>query len=141
MAFGNKLLLGLLALLGFTQCDIAGAVEYGTPNCNFTLKGKVQNEQGEPINKVRIITRMLRQDSEAIYYAASDTVEVNGTYRIDFRGVIPDRACRVVCEDPAGVYRADSTEVKVEPTGGDGKWYQGSDTKEVNFTLKKEAGQ
>ena len=43
---------------------------------------------------------------------------------------------RLVCEDSPGIYKADSTDIKMEPTGGKG-WYQGSDTKEVDFVLKK----
>lgn len=43
----------------------------------------------------------------------------------------------VVCEAPSGVYKVDSVDVKMEPVGGDGAWYGGKDSQEVNFELKK----
>ncbi|MDR0977288.1 MAG: radical SAM-associated putative lipoprotein [Prevotellaceae bacterium] len=135
----NRLLLGVLTVLGFTQCDGIGRVEYGTPTCDFKVKGKVQNEQEEVISNARVITRML-YDGKVVDYPPSDTLDVkaDGTYEANYKGMLSAFKFRVVCQDPSGTYKADSTEVEVEPTGGDGHWYQGSDTKEVDFTLKKE---
>lgn len=46
------------------------------------------------------------------------------------------RKYRVVCEDPNGVYKADSVDVNMKPEHGKG-WYMGSDSKEIDFELKK----
>ena len=38
--FYNRILSGVLVLLGFNACDGTGADEYGTPYCRFEIKGK-----------------------------------------------------------------------------------------------------
>ena len=42
--FYNRILSGVLVLLGFNACDGTGADEYGTPYCRFEIKGKVLDE-------------------------------------------------------------------------------------------------
>ena len=43
---------------------------------------------------------------------------------------------QVVCEDPSNTYQSDSTRIKMEPEGGEG-WYQGSDSRTVDYELEK----
>lgn len=55
----NKLLLLLLALLGFASCDTEEPEEdlpvmYGTPTAYFTIKGRVTDEAGTPIRGILI---------------------------------------------------------------------------------------
>ena len=107
--FYNRILSGVLVLLGFNACDGTGADEYGTPYCRFEIKGKVLDELREPVKDARVIVKELTSDGEPM-----------GAYYTDSQGI----------------YKADSTDIKMEPTGGKG-WYQGSDTKEVDFVLKK----
>lgn len=53
----NRLLLLLLALLGFTGCSDSQEPEpdmYGTPFARFTIKGRVKDSQGKPIQGIRV---------------------------------------------------------------------------------------
>lgn len=135
------MLSGGLAILGFSACssnpedDIV--CEYGMPYCSFEIKGKVKNELQEPVNGARIIIKELDNDHTPLYYDRPDTLYTqDGAYKFLSGAVTNEYKYRVVCEDPSGVYKADSTDVTMEPKGGEG-WYTGSDTKEVDFTLKK----
>ena len=52
----NKLLAGLLTLLGFSlaACDKGGTCEYGSPYADYEIKGKVVDNQGYPIANIQI---------------------------------------------------------------------------------------
>jgi putative lipoprotein (rSAM/lipoprotein system) len=69
---------------------------------------------------------------------AFDTLQTDkdGNYLYQNEMTMIDRF-RVVCEDPSGALKADSATIKMDPQGGEG-WYQGSDSQEVDFELKKQ---
>ena len=50
----NWLLAGILALLGFSACndDEEQPDMYGTPHANFTIKGKVVNDESMPLSRI-----------------------------------------------------------------------------------------
>ena len=51
----NWLLTSVLMLLGFSTCDSEpGAAMYGTPHADFTIKGKVINQENMPIPDIEI---------------------------------------------------------------------------------------
>lgn len=53
----KRLIYILLGLLGFTSCEhFIGAVEYGTPNVSFSLKARVVDEAGTPIQGIEVRT-------------------------------------------------------------------------------------
>ncbi|MDO4164736.1 MAG: radical SAM-associated putative lipoprotein [Bacteroides sp.] len=133
----NRMLSGTLVLLGFASCTGEEAQEYGQPYAEYQIKGKVTDTDNRPMNGARIIVKEQNNDGEVIPYQNNDTLytEQTGTYIYTNCGLNAGRF-RVVCEDPTGINAADSTDVKMEPSGGSG-WYQGSDSKEVNFQLKK----
>lgn len=138
----NRMMSGVLALLGFTSCEGLGLgdepCEYGQPYAKYEIKGKVVDTQQQAISNARIIVKHLEQKSDELFpYAHPDTVytQKNGEYIYENRGTNYGRF-RVVCEDPSGTYKADSTVVEMKPTGGKG-WYEGSDSKVENFELKK----
>lgn len=62
------ILSSLLMILGFTSCDDdSNNLEmYGCPTAVFSIKGVVENTQGQGLNGVRVIIPL---------YAASDTLE------------------------------------------------------------------
>lgn len=134
----NRMLSGVLVLLGFSACDGTGADEYGSPYCRFEIKGKVQDELQQPLSNARIIVKELMRDGESGDSHYFDTLYTNedGKYQFLNEQAGGMGKYRVVCEAPSDVYKADSTEVQMEPTGGKG-WYRGSDTKEKDFILKK----
>ena len=57
LTFTNKILAGLLSLLGFSlaACDKIGADEYGCPYADYEIKGKVVDENGKAINGIQVI--------------------------------------------------------------------------------------
>lgn len=137
LKISNRLLSGTLVLLGFTSCDPSRmADEYGTPYSDYEIKGRITNQEGTELAGMRVITKTLIQSRPDDAYL-NDTVmtDAKGEFARHLEGTNEGRF-RVVCEDPSGVYEADSTEVKMEPKGGEG-WYVGHDSKEVNIELKK----
>lgn len=140
----NRLLSGTLALLGFSACGSNGGdipLEYGMPHANYEIKGNVTDEAGDKLAGMRVIAKTLIGSRPNDPYL-NDTIatDAKGAFLFDKKGTTSEGRYRVVCEDPNGVYKSDSTEVKMEPKGRDG-WYQGSDSKEVNFELKKKDAQ
>lgn len=138
----NRMLSGVLALLGFTSCDGLGlgqaTCEYGQPYAKYEIKGKVVDTEQQSISNARIIVKPLERNSDNLFpYAHHDTVytQKNGEYLYENHGTSYGRF-RVVCDDPSGTYKPDSTVVEMKPTGGKG-WYEGSDSKVENFELKK----
>lgn len=135
----NGLLSGALTLLGFTACDSTGGdtpVEYGMPHADYEIKGKVvDKETKEAIKDARVIVRPMATTDP--YYIDTLRMEADGTYKAQYEGVSFD-SFRLVCDDPSGTYKADSTDVEMKPEGGKG-WYMGSDSQEVNFELEKKS--
>lgn len=133
----NRMISGALALLGVASCSTEAPCEYGTPYCTFGLKGKVtEQEGGTVLEGKRVIIKRVNADRGE----SPDTLLTgkNGTYQWEKRDFMPETEFRIICEDPAGAYEADSVDVKMKAAGGSG-WYVGRDDKEVNFTLKKKS--
>lgn len=142
LQFCNRTMSGVLALLGFTSCEGLGLgnepCEYGQPYARYEIKGKVVDAQKQAISNARIVVKQLEMKSdEVVHFDRPDTVytQESGDYIYKKEGTSYGRF-RVVCEDPSGVYKADSTVVEMKPAGGKG-WYEGSDSKVENFELKK----
>lgn len=141
----NGLLSGALALLGYTSCDSSGIggetpLEYGTPYAKYEIKGKVMDRDTKAaIEGARVIVKPMQWKSDETFPPqAFDTLQTDkdGNYLYQNEMTMIDRF-RVVCEDPSGALKADSATIKMDPQGGEG-WYQGSDSQEVDFELKKQ---
>jgi len=51
----NRVIAGVITMLGFAGCDKIGAKEYGTPHADYTVKGTVVNKaNGKPIEGIRV---------------------------------------------------------------------------------------
>lgn len=138
----NGLLSGALALLGYASCDSSDepAEEYGTPYAKYEIKGKVTDRDTKAvIEGARVIVKPMQWKSDETFPPqAFDTLQTDkdGNYLYQSEMTMIDRF-RVVCEDPSGALKADSATIKMDPQGGEG-WYQGSDSQEVDFELKKQ---
>ncbi len=134
----NQILSGMLVLLGFTACFGESPDEYGSPYAKYEIKGKVVDTEDQVVPKARIIMRkgvMIGGDAIGFDILPDTTyTEKDGTFLYKTKGLYG--AFRVVCEDTSGAYKADSTDVYPQLTGGEG-WYEGSSNDEVNFELKK----
>ena len=51
----NWTLAGMIGMLGFSGCERVGAMEYGTPHADYTVKGAVVNKAtGKPIEGIQV---------------------------------------------------------------------------------------
>ena len=74
----DKILLILLAFLGFTSCE--PSYEYGTPSADYEIKGTITDSiSSTPVANIHVI----RGDSTSLAYPRFDTIytDVNGKYQ------------------------------------------------------------
>lgn len=134
---------GALVLLGFTSCDEnstgTGRCEYGTPYAKYEIKGKVMGEDRQIVSDARILVKNMAPQTDGSYngVASSDTVytKENGEYLYQ-NTITGYKSFRVICNDLTGLYQSDSIDIKMSPEGGNG-WYEGKDSKDISFKLKK----
>lgn len=134
----KKIISIVLALLGYS---ILGCMEkYGVPFTGFQLKGKVSNEQAEPIKNIRIIVEKKYESADTLY--TSET----GNYDVAFPLYEPNNEFNVSVEDidgeeNNGMFVSQSKTIILKETdfnNGNKEWYESPVIKEVNFTLKKQ---
>ncbi len=133
LKFFNSLLVFIAGALGLTGCGHGWGIvaEYGCPNADFDLSGRVVNESDEAIEGIEV--KLL--DS---WENASDTTNADGEYAIKTSGFPLSEISVVAVDidgDQNGLYASDTVKVKAEYTGGDGRWYDGKHIGVVNFKL------
>lgn len=132
----SVLLAGLISLLGFTTaCNISDPKdEYGTPSAKFIVNGQVTDSAtNQAIPNIRVVMQ-------------GDTVETDGhgLYTVsDPYGFPTDETYTIKFQDIDGTANGeyaplDSIVEFKDPqfTDGDGHWYKGETSKEVNIKLK-----
>ncbi len=97
----NRLITGLLALLGFSGCgDIGGGkvmygpqpVMYSPANVGFVVKGTVTDADEKPVENIRVVLKLQDDESdESPYRKARDTVYTDnkGGFKTEPRPYIP----------------------------------------------------
>ena len=135
----------LLALIGFGAgaCDNMRdvAAEYGCPHINFSLKARVVDEAGKPIEGIEVQTR-----NGAFYMDNHSDAEGNIDLKVN---MWPDTNIDLVFTDVDGAENGGEFETlelniadKVEQVAeGSGSWYEGgykADLGDVTMTLKAE---
>lgn len=132
----NAIIAGLIGLLGFSSCDKIGGgdpvVEYGTPSAKFIVNGKViASDSKEGIENIRVVIPgdTTKTDSE-------------GKYQIHVNGFPEDQKFNIEFQDIDGALNGDfqnlDTVVEFKDpdfTDGDGHWYKGESSKELNIEL------
>lgn len=143
LKFFNGLLSSVLVLLGYTSCNSSDGsdetpLEYGSPYAKYEIKGKVVDKESQAgVEGARVIVKPLLDSEPVSYYNDTVYTDKDGGYSYQKEmGAYSD--FRVVCEDPSDTYKADSTQVKMSPEGGEG-WYLGSDSETVDFGLEKKS--
>ena len=142
----NWLLAGILALLGFSACndDEEQPDMYGTPHANFTIKGKVVNDESMPIPDIEIKCLVEHHGDNRSWFDTIPAVSTSsaGTFTYQFEEFPTDKL-RIIATDidgpQNGSYEKDSTDLALSDNdykGRDG-WYRGTVEKEINFNLKK----
>jgi putative lipoprotein (rSAM/lipoprotein system) len=142
LKYSNAIIVGLLAILGFASCCDNDDVEYGTPSATFIVRGKVTSiETQEAIKNIKVI---VHGDTSIGYYWNRDTTVTDneGNYVIDKHGFPENRAFKIQFQDIDsllnGEYQNLDTIIEFNNpvfTGGDGDWYVGETTKEINIKL------
>ena len=138
----------LLALLGFgtIACDNVSmkdvVAEYGCPHINFSLKARVIDEAGKPIEGIEVQTK-----NYAFYAGNYSDAEGNIDLKV---GMWPDTNIDLVFTDVDGAENGGEFETlelniadKVEQVKeGSGSWYEGdfaADLGDVTLKLKAES--
>lgn len=141
----NRLLSGLLVLLGFASCgndtDEIPAM-YGTPHVTFYIQGKIQNAAGDgiPDIKLEILSKLSNNNESNIWFnPCSDPILTNtgGNFSISV-SAFPTDQIRIVATDIDGTkngsFAKDSIDVKITDADytskGDGAWDMGTARKE-----------
>ncbi len=158
----NVLLAALLSILGFSACDKMGAVEYGVPNADYTVKGTVLNKaDSKPIKGIRVGFSRVYPEPVLMYgvmpqpyrSTKADTTQLNGAYKLKDNftiGQIDDNSLEVFIQDIDGpangafndtIITVDFSNVKA--TGKPSGWYDGEYGVELNIKLdeKKEGNE
>lgn len=127
-----KLCQGLLALLGVSAAVSCIRYEYGTPTMDYTVMGKVMNQQGENLKGIKVKSMEYMPDST--YTDAYGSFRIIENDATGGGGKVP-----LVFEDEADVYRSDTVYVQLtQVEEGDGDWYCGVyEAKDVKITMRK----
>lgn len=142
----NGALSALLVLLGFEACTEEGE-EYGTPTVDFHVVGQVTNDEGEPIEGIRVTTRGYFNFHDGTTEQATYTDKDGHFATKEMRSISIDPMMRVVFEDVdgeanGGVFAKDSVMAdamtRTQVGKGDGHWYDGKYELRVNKKLRKE---
>ena len=141
----KRLIYILLGLLGLTGCEeLIGAAEYGCPNVSFSLKARVVDEAGVPIQGIEVRT----EDGGYFEYKTGFSdyqgyIDARGTFRpgtehgkvqfIDIDGELNGGEFETLTVD---IKNATQTEE------GSGSWYEGAyaaDLGTVTMKLKEQS--
>ena len=140
----KRLIYILLGLLGFTSCEHFGAVEYGCPNVSFSLKARVVDEAGVPIQGIEVRT----EDGGYFEYKTGFSdyqgyIDANGTF---WPGTEHGKVQFVDIDGEANGGEFETLTVDVENATqteeGSGGWYEGAyaaDLGTVTMKLKEQS--
>ncbi|WP_195373352.1 MULTISPECIES: radical SAM-associated putative lipoprotein [Parabacteroides] len=146
LTFTNRILAGLLTLLGFSVTSCGGEDEYGCPYAEYEIKGKVVNDKGAAIPNIQVV---IPAPFEANEYMWGDTVTTNKSGEFDIKPAVTsfgeDITFKIKTKDidgeaNGGLFEDKETEIafkKEDLKGANGNWYYGKATKEVTITMKQ----
>ena len=143
----------ILGVLGFSSCSRIGwnVDMYGVPNADFKALGIVTDENGKPIEGIRVAIQQHRhyENSSSVIYDQNDWYEHDTLYTDDkgvyqlIRSVFegPDDV-KIVFEDVdgeenGGEYTSAEATPEVRRTGNGDGWYGGAFEVQADAKLKK----
>ncbi|WP_455638147.1 radical SAM-associated putative lipoprotein [Parabacteroides sp.] len=149
LAVSNKILAGLLTLLGFSITSCGSDDEYGSPYATYEIKGKVVSEEGSPIPYIQVVLPAPDAAEDYSMYIYRDTLLTDNSG--EFYTKLGDHSFGIVTtikiatkdidgEANGGLFEEKMTEVafkKEDMKGADGNWYYGHAQKEVTITMKQ----
>jgi putative lipoprotein (rSAM/lipoprotein system) len=126
-------LLGFGSSFTFHGCEIVSPVEYGTPHATFKVTGSVTNSKNTEIKNIQVSmmydTTYTGEDGK--YMVEANDFPTTDTFRIHFYDADGDKN---------GNYQNLDTLISFKDLSfqnGDGSWYEGEKTKELNIKLKE----
>ena len=133
----NRIILSLIAVLGFSCSSDDPIVEYGSPSADFNISGNIIDETTlEKLSNIQIIS------NNASSSTFGDTIySENGHYEIVKRDYPSSQVFVVTFKDTSNLHQTLDTLVDfTDPVfeNGDGSWYYGETSKEVDIKLTPE---
>jgi putative lipoprotein (rSAM/lipoprotein system) len=134
----NYLIAFLISLIGvgsafsLSGCEYGTPLEYGTPTATFKVSGTVSAEDNTKISNIRVVME-------------SDTTftDILGAYNVQVATYPDDQDLLVKFDDIDGIsnglYQSEDTIASFDNPKfirGDGSWYKGEVSKEINIKLK-----
>lgn len=142
----KKIITKSLSILGFTL-PVVGCVPvmYGSPSTTYEVKGKVLDNEGNPINGIKIALQDDATDPNPYEIAESQSLE-NGDYTIR-NTTFPTNKLYLSVEDidgeaNGGEFEEQTIELdfsKVEATGDKGAWYEGTKSLEKQIVMQEKS--
>lgn len=119
--------------------------EYGMPHANYKVVGKVTDEDGNPIPGIEVLAKLWKQGAEVDGQPINARTDQDGNYVLSAQAWPGAEGARIEFtdtdgEENGGLFDTFSGEASLEKTAqGDGKWYEGDFSGELNVKLKKAA--
>ena len=140
----KRLIYILLGLLGFTSCELFAPVEYGCPNVSFSLKARVVDEAGVPIQGIEVRTeRGGHFEYNTGFSDYQGYIDANGTFR---PGTQHGKVQFIDIDGEANGGEFETLTVDIENATqteeGSGGWYEGAyaaDLGTVTMKLKEQS--
>lgn len=150
--FINRILSGILVLLGFSACDKENnepeniLIMYGTPTASYKISGKAMDKNSTGISNIQVIVKEKRYNSQ--YYHPGDTLTTNekGIFYYEGYGISPEQDCRVIFHDidgeaNGGTFQSNSVDIKTEKIEEGKGWDRGKGSATIEIILKQTSTQ
>lgn len=142
----------LLGLLGIGTSACFPVVMYGTPQADFSIKGKVLDEEGQPVKGIQVVVANRFENSPSVIYDQNwspiDTLYTDGAGNYEMtREIFPTSNVQVDIHDVDGTQNSgefeDETLIFREIEYKDGKgWYSGhAEITVPDIVLKKKSNE
>lgn len=130
----NKIICSLIGMTGFyASCSKSeeSSCEYGTPTASYSFKGIVTDENGLPIENVKVL--------EALNFIRKDSclTDKDGKFSIQSGETASSKILLSFTKEGYNEKDTLFLHSEFEFKKGDGNWYIGNGEKEVNITLYK----
>jgi putative lipoprotein (rSAM/lipoprotein system) len=133
----NSIVPALITILGYSLT--ACIEEYGIPTTTFHFKGKVIDEQSNPLKNIQITSKQDKYRVDTLYTTSTGTFE--NTYKIvDPNNQFIITANDIDGEENGGHFSSETKFITLDEDDFQKKrndvWYEGTAQKEVSFKLK-----
>lgn len=140
----NRIYGYIMGLLGFSLgCQSCGllAKAYGSPSADYIISGRVTDATNNPIKNIEV--NIIRENDGKEYSIEKLNTDDKGEYIFNHSQTSAEAKFSIKYHDTDGVENGGEFEdmsqgvefKRADFTGGDGDWYSGKATKNINATL------